>query len=455
MRRAIAALALLAAAALPVAATPSTPLELARSLADLGPRPTGSPASREAEALLLEAMRQAGLEEVAVREVEGARNLTGVLRGSSGREILLGAHYDTVPGSPGAGDNASGCAVALAAAVELGRTPLQHTVRVVLFDAEESGLTGSRGWVRDATDADRAALIAAIQVEMVGRIDARHAAVHTFPVDRPEGRVLAPGWLVHAALAAGQAIGFPLAVSDARFPVSAQLYMRSGRLAVSSDADAFLGAGIPAVLLSDLTWTSFDREYHQPGDVPARLDPARLDQWTAGVTAVARRLDGLAGRPRSEDRYVAAFGRVWHRRDLYWLGFLVWISLVWRGRPGRWRDTETEVRQARGREYLPGFFYRVAFLVALLLAPVFAMILVVPTGIAALVMPSRPRWRYPLAAVATLPLALYLLFGLWMAWRGFLIGLTSPTLGAAAVLAALAAFAVLVVRGAADESGRV
>src|SRR5688500_13353800 len=134
----------------PATASPIDPLALARALADLGPRPVGSEAHARAAALLLEAMRGAGLERVEAMEEPGSpplRNLTGVVAGQTEDEILLAAHYDTVATSPGAGDDASGCAAVLAAAADLRRTPLRHTVRVVLFDGEEQGLRGSRAWV--------------------------------------------------------------------------------------------------------------------------------------------------------------------------------------------------------------------------------------------------------------------------------------------------------------------
>ncbi|HEX6864770.1 MAG TPA: M28 family peptidase, partial [Thermoanaerobaculia bacterium] len=83
---------------------------VAADLARLGPRPDGSPSQEKAARLLLDAMKRAGLREVRAVPVAGNRgwvNLTGVLPGKSDREIVLSAHYDTVPPSPGAGDDAS------------------------------------------------------------------------------------------------------------------------------------------------------------------------------------------------------------------------------------------------------------------------------------------------------------------------------------------------------------
>lgn len=63
--------------------------------------------------------------------------------------ILIGAHYDAVPGTPGADDNATGVAVLL----ELGRllttAPARYPVRLVAFDMEEYGLLGSAQYAAD------------------------------------------------------------------------------------------------------------------------------------------------------------------------------------------------------------------------------------------------------------------------------------------------------------------
>lgn len=58
--------------------------------------------------------------------------------------VLIGAHYDTVPGTPGADDNATGLAVLLELARAFSTTPLRFPVRLIAFDLEEYGLVGSR-----------------------------------------------------------------------------------------------------------------------------------------------------------------------------------------------------------------------------------------------------------------------------------------------------------------------
>lgn len=61
--------------------------------------------------------------------------------------IVIGAHYDTVPGSPGADDNATGIAVLLELARHFSHQPSRRPLHLVAFDLEEYGLWGSRAYV--------------------------------------------------------------------------------------------------------------------------------------------------------------------------------------------------------------------------------------------------------------------------------------------------------------------
>ncbi|MEM6251930.1 MAG: M28 family peptidase [Cyanobacteria bacterium P01_D01_bin.156] len=61
--------------------------------------------------------------------------------------VVIGAHYDTVPGCPGADDNATGVAVLLELARYLSTQLPRRPVRLVAFDLEEYGLLGSHAYV--------------------------------------------------------------------------------------------------------------------------------------------------------------------------------------------------------------------------------------------------------------------------------------------------------------------
>ncbi|WP_199464330.1 M28 family peptidase [Acaryochloris thomasi] len=63
--------------------------------------------------------------------------------GKKAAPILIGAHYDTVPGSPGADDNATGIAVLLELARYFSQTAAKYPIRLVAFDLEEYGWGGS------------------------------------------------------------------------------------------------------------------------------------------------------------------------------------------------------------------------------------------------------------------------------------------------------------------------
>ena len=86
------------------------------------------------------------------QDYAGGQNIYATIpatMGGTGREVIVGAHFDTVMGSPGANDNASGTVVVLALARYLVDTPCRTApVTVVLFDQEEPGLFGSRAFAQ-------------------------------------------------------------------------------------------------------------------------------------------------------------------------------------------------------------------------------------------------------------------------------------------------------------------
>lgn len=113
-------------------------------------------------------------------------NIGGVLPGSGPRRLVVGAHVDHLglgtgsslaPGQQavhnGADDNASGVATMLALAAALARVPATgrpYTVEFVAFGAEEMGLLGSKHYVAGLSADARAALVAMLNFDMVGRL---------------------------------------------------------------------------------------------------------------------------------------------------------------------------------------------------------------------------------------------------------------------------------------------
>ena len=95
------------------------------------------------------------------------RNLIAHQKGVTQPQVLLGAHYDSVAGSPGANDNASGTAVVLNIARRLARSDA-HSVWFVAFDGEEDGLQGSSAFVRAAAPQFLSHLQGMMNFDMVG-----------------------------------------------------------------------------------------------------------------------------------------------------------------------------------------------------------------------------------------------------------------------------------------------
>ena len=96
------------------------------------------------------------------------RNVIAHLKGVTRPSMLLGGHYDSVLGSPGANDNASGTAVVLDIARNLSGTALARQVWFVAFDGEEDGLHGSRAFVSTAEPEFLQGLKGMLNFDMVG-----------------------------------------------------------------------------------------------------------------------------------------------------------------------------------------------------------------------------------------------------------------------------------------------
>ena len=85
--------------------------------------------------------------EVMIDAYGSGANVVGELSADQpvGEVVLLGAHFDGVPSSPGANDNASGVALVLATARAIAESDCrQRDLLVALFDEEEIGLVGSQ-----------------------------------------------------------------------------------------------------------------------------------------------------------------------------------------------------------------------------------------------------------------------------------------------------------------------
>ena len=87
------------------------------------------------------------------------------------RVVLIGAHYDTTPWTPGANDNGSGVAAALVVAEELYDDDLPFDVRFVFFGSEETGLHGSNHYAYALSQDELERIEAMINLDVVATGD--------------------------------------------------------------------------------------------------------------------------------------------------------------------------------------------------------------------------------------------------------------------------------------------
>ncbi len=188
--------------------------------------------------------------------------------------ILIGAHYDSVPDSPGADDNASAVAVLLAVARWIGR---RTDVMYVAFNAEECGLIGSREFVEQMNH--RMKLLEKVHIlEMLGYRDRRPLSQRN-PLPMLQmpttgdflGIVANQSSLIDHIIQQAERVRIPvvgLAMPDG---MSVAAIRQVSPHLLRSDHVCFWEKNIPAVLWTD-TSEFRNPHYHQPGDSPESLD---------------------------------------------------------------------------------------------------------------------------------------------------------------------------------------
>ena len=195
------------------------------------------------------------------------RNIVGRLSPHRARSlVILGAHFDSVQGTPGADDNASGVAVLLEAARLLARARVGSQVLFCAFNLEELNMIGS-GYFAKKLKSAGAKVAAMISLEMVGYTDSRPGSqkyplgLKAFYPDRGNFIGVIGNWrsaslLRRFARQMRQVRGLP--VETLSVPGNGGL-IPAVRL---SDHSSFWDAGYPALLVTD---TSFFRNPHYHG----------------------------------------------------------------------------------------------------------------------------------------------------------------------------------------------
>ena len=226
-------------------------------------------------------------------------NVEAVLQGTSRAQevVVVGAHYDSVRGSPGANDNGTG----VAAVLELGRRfagrPHPRTVRFVTFVNEEppffrTPLMGSVVYAGAARErGDR--VVAMLSLETMGYYsDARNSQQYPAPIAG-----LYPD--------TGNFIGFVSNLRSARlllrtrraFRARTPFPFRSAAVPASipgvgwSDHWAFWQAGYPAIMVTDTAPYRYPW-YHTAQDTPDKISFDRLAQVVDGLENVVTVLAG-------------------------------------------------------------------------------------------------------------------------------------------------------------------
>jgi len=228
-------------------------------------------------------------EETVPFEGRQSMNILGLKEGTDPSQgvFVLGAHYDTVEGSPGADDNASAVSALLETARCLENSQLNKSLLFAGFTLEEYGFVGSRHFLKQDNGSN--GFLGMISLEMVGFCNPK-AGSQTYPpyIDKSQypdtGDFIAVvGNEPSATLAHSLAGVMDRAVPD--LGVEKLVVPGRGdefREATLSDHFPFWEKNIPAVMVTD---TAFLRNpnYHQPSDTKDTLDIEFIGQVTKGI----------------------------------------------------------------------------------------------------------------------------------------------------------------------------
>ncbi|MBD2409146.1 peptidase M28 [Nostoc calcicola FACHB-389] len=206
--------------------------------------------------------------------------------------ILIGAHYDGVPGTPAADDNATGVAVLLELARKFAAEPVRYPLRLVAFDMEEYGLLGSADYAALLRE-QKQQLRLMISLEMLGYKDSTPGSqsyppfLELFYPNTGDFIALIGNWRT-----IGDLIGMSRSIRQVGVPSQWLPVPNKGLIVPQtrlSDHAPFWDLGYPAMMVTD---TAFLRNphYHKPSDTVASLDLDFLSSVCEGFEMAIRRL---------------------------------------------------------------------------------------------------------------------------------------------------------------------
>lgn len=206
--------------------------------------------------------------------------------------ILIGAHYDGVPGTVAADDNATGVAVLLELARKFAAQAARYPLRLVAFDMEEYGLLGSADYAALLHE-QKQQLRLMISLEMLGYTDSTPGSQsYPPPLERfypDRGDFIA---LIGNLRTLPDLIGMSRNIRKAGVPSQWLLVPNRGLIVPQtrlSDHAPFWDLGYPAMMVTD---TAFLRNphYHKPSDAIATLNLDFMSGVCEGLEIAIRRL---------------------------------------------------------------------------------------------------------------------------------------------------------------------
>lgn len=230
-------------------------------------------------------------------------NLEVEIRGASIPDeiVVVGAHYDSVAGCPGANDNASGVAGLLALARSLSQSAPARTLRFVAFVNEEpphfqTDEMGSRVYARRCALRGEK-IVSMLSLETIGCfIDSKGSQQYPPPFGLfypSEGNFIAfVGSLSSRALVRRCVEVFR---REAAFPCEGGALPSFTPGVGWSDHESFWQSGYSGVMVTDTAPFRY-AHYHRAGDTPDKIDYERCARVVEGLRHVVSDLAGLPPR---------------------------------------------------------------------------------------------------------------------------------------------------------------
>lgn len=218
--------------------------------------------------------------------------------------VLIGAHYDSVRGSPGANDNASGVATLLELSRLLRETSDTRNLRFVGFVNEEmpffaTALQGSELYARKARE-QGTEIELMIALETMGCYSDEPGS-QRYP---PLLRFFYPNRANFLAMVSNFRCRSHLQRVVQAFRISSDFPVRQlvGPAAIPglswSDHNAFWRQGYPAIMVTDTAFYRYPY-YHTALDTPERVCCTELAQVTLGLAGAIKRIADAASSPQT------------------------------------------------------------------------------------------------------------------------------------------------------------